>query len=1094
MPLLKAAQTGGKKVFKVSENQLASWGGAALLKEADYIVKRGDVVNASFSGGIAKGVLKYGPHDLKTGFKLLSGGLIESHCPCAVNQREGRVCVHVVAVGLVLQRRANSAEAMARRADEERHAKAVEAASEAGDFIRRATAKQGGVPAEIRIRLSDGWVEQFWEKGRVEVECLAVIGGTAVPLNRLPANKGLTLQPGDDAILHVLEDICEGTAKGWMTVIRSDFVNLVAIHQRHGRKLYRHAAEPLTVHAEAVGAPMTVDLDRETGELLVFAAARLPESKEADPTAPIIAYGKHAWVCKHNDMWPLDAVLPGPYQMIYRQTVPISRTDVVRFIRQELGMLAKSVPVITEVSQDLFDFDPATPAFSVRVKGSGASIALTMHAVYDHIDVPACATLSTGDFALPNPDDLLRYRVRNLDAELLAVKRLNKMGFVGTNGAALQPIVGDALVMDFLGSRVPMMRRLGWKVSFEGSIAGIADTVKMAIPVVHIAQSVAARGLAGMETTDWFDVGVSVQTPEGTTISPADVERALRFGESYVERNGERYIFDAESITLLRRMFRDCANQENANGALRGTFRLDAIYAPYVQASLQALDGVDVEEPEEWREKADASNRQHRIMPVKLGDPLDSTLRPYQKDGVAWLRFLENNKVCGILADEMGLGKTLQALAWLQMDRSHESARDKPALIVCPTSLVENWEHEAKRFTPDLSVLVMSGAERHENWEKLGGHDVIVTSYALLRRDIDYYARHTFSVAILDEAQHIKNRATQNAQAAKQLRAAHRLVLTGTPVENSVADLWSIMNFLMPAYLGDYKAFRENFEEPMSHPEEPEAEDAHLRLRRKLHPFLMRRKKQEVAQDLPEKLIKVSYCTLTPDQRAVYNALLEKARAQIGGMVKEQGFERSRIEILAILMKLRQTCCHLALLKDKDLLAKATAPSAKMDQFFELLDEAIDGGHRMLVFSQFVSMLTLLREELDRRGIRYSYLDGSTKDRLTLVSQFNHDAAIPVFLISLKAGGTGLNLTGADMVVHFDPWWNPAVEDQATDRAHRIGQTRPVTVYRLITQNTIEEKIVRLHHEKRDIADKLLEGTDQAAKLSAEELIEILRG
>jgi SNF2 family DNA or RNA helicase len=461
---------------------------------------------------------------------------------------------------------------------------------------------------------------------------------------------------------------------------------------------------------------------------------------------------------------------------------------------------------------------------------------------------------------------------------------------------------------------------------------------------------------------------------------------------------------------------------------------------------------------------------------------------------VAWLRFLEANGVCGILADEMGLGKTLQTLAWLQLQRCDEASRGKPALIVCPTSLVENWRHEAAQFTPGLRVRTMSGAKRHEHWESLSSHDLVVTSYALLRRDIDRYLGQPFCCAILDEAQHIKNRSTQNAVAAKQLLARHRLVLTGTPMENSVADLWSIMDFLMPGYLGDYETFRADYELPISTmPGEPEAEEAQRRLRRKLHPFLLRRKKQDVAKDLPAKLVKISYCALTPDQQVAYDALLAASRQKVGGLVGAKGFDKSRIEILAILMKLRQVCCHLALLKDEALTAKAESPSGKMDQFFEILDEAVDGGHRMLVFSQFVSMLTLLRTELDARGTPYCYLDGASKDRLEICKRFNRDAAIPVFLISLKAGGTGLNLTGADMVVHFDPWWNPAVEDQATDRAHRIGQKRTVYSIKLIAENTVEEKVLDLQRRKQAVIGAMVEGDEQTmAKLTWDDVRDLL--
>jgi SNF2 family DNA or RNA helicase len=420
----------------------------------------------------------------------------------------------------------------------------------------------------------------------------------------------------------------------------------------------------------------------------------------------------------------------------------------------------------------------------------------------------------------------------------------------------------------------------------------------------------------------------------------------------------------------------------------------------------------------------------------------------------------------------MGLGKTLQTLTWLQLERHDQASGKKPALIVCPTSLVDNWGEEAEKFTPDQKVIRLHGADRHDLWEHVESSDLVVTSYALLRRDLEQYLQHEFSVAVLDEAQHIKNRSTQNAKASKKIKADHKLVLTGTPIENSVADLWSIMDFLMPGYLGTHKAFREHYELPIGRGG-PEADLAQIKLRRKLNPFLMRRLKKEVAKDLPDKIQRIAHATLSKDQHMVYRELLESAKRKINDMVETKGFNQSRMQILKTLLRLRQTCCHLDLLKLPDL--KSEFPSAKMELFFELVNEALDARHRILVFSQFTSMLGILRDELEERGLKYCYLDGTTKDRQEVVKEFNTDRSIPVFLISLKAGGSGLNLTGADMVIHYDPWWNPAVEDQATDRAHRIGQKNTVYSVKLITKNTVEEKVLAMQQRKKSVIDATLE-------------------
>jgi SNF2 family DNA or RNA helicase len=463
----------------------------------------------------------------------------------------------------------------------------------------------------------------------------------------------------------------------------------------------------------------------------------------------------------------------------------------------------------------------------------------------------------------------------------------------------------------------------------------------------------------------------------------------------------------------------------------------------------------------------------------------------------------------------MGLGKTLQVLAHLQSRTgfqpvpndigisnergaikqvpSPKAARDRleacPTLVVCPTSLVFNWIAEAKKFTPNLRVLALHGPDRHQLFEQIPQSDLVVTSYALIRRDADKYRDLEFDTVVLDEAQHIKNRQTQNAQAVKAVRSKHRLVLTGTPMENSVLDLWSIFDFLMPGYLGAAQDFRERYEVPITRDKNS---DAATRLSRRLRPFILRRLKRDVAADLPAKLEQISFCEMTVDQRAVYQQVIEASRKEVLDAVGAQGLAKSRMVVLSALLRLRQVCCDLRLLKLEGV--EPANASGKLELFGELLEEVIDGGHRVLVFSQFVSMLTLLKERLTAEGVEYCFLDGSTTNRGEVVERFQKNATIPVFLISLKAGGVGLNLTGADTVIHFDPWWNPAVEDQATDRAHRIGQTRVVTSYKLITRDTVEEKILLLQQKKRDIIKATLGSEEELAEaLTWEDIQELLQ-
>ena len=464
----------------------------------------------------------------------------------------------------------------------------------------------------------------------------------------------------------------------------------------------------------------------------------------------------------------------------------------------------------------------------------------------------------------------------------------------------------------------------------------------------------------------------------------------------------------------------------------------------------------------ELRERGDM-----KAVPVPEG--LTATLRHYQESGLAWLYFLHRHGLSGILADDMGLGKTVQALALLQALKNDEG--HKPCLVVAPTSVLPNWQREAERFTPGLSVLLWHGQDRKENNEPLSSSDVVLTSYALVRRDLEALSKVPFRYVLLDEAQNIKNADSATAQACKNLPSDQRLALTGTPLENRLSELWSIFDFLMPGFLGSLDAFSERYEGPIQVAADPEARE---RLRRRIQPFILRRLKTEVAQDLPPKTDTVAYCEMEPGQAALYREVLQESRKQVNETIEKVGFKRSRVSILAALMRLRQVCCDPRLLK----LPPGTLlpSSAKLARFYELVDDLVAEGHRALVFSQFTEMLTLLKDQADERKIPYLYLDGRTKDRMSRVDQFNAPEGPPLFFISLKAGGTGLNLTAADYVIHYDPWWNPAVEDQATDRAYRIGQKQAVIAYKLITRGTVEEKILALQKRKRELAEGVLGG------------------
>jgi len=469
---------------------------------------------------------------------------------------------------------------------------------------------------------------------------------------------------------------------------------------------------------------------------------------------------------------------------------------------------------------------------------------------------------------------------------------------------------------------------------------------------------------------------------------------------------------------------------------------------------------------------------------------LQAELRSYQIEGYRWLSRLAMSGAGACLADDMGLGKTVQALALLL-----ERAPGGPALVVAPTSVAANWLEEALKFAPTLRASIFGSGDRQVQLAAAGPYDLIICTYGLLQREDEALAAIQWHTVILDEAQAIKNSATNRSRAARNLQADFRLVTTGTPVENRLSELHTLFRFILPGYLGSWDHFRKNFADPIERDRDPVVRD---RLRRLIHPFLLRRLKSGVLRDLPSRTEINLSIELSEPEAAFYEALRSRAVEQLtktGAAAKKEKEDpgKKAFQILAELTRLRRACCHPALVDPK---VGATISSAKLAAFSETVDEILAGRHQVLVFSQFVDHLALIRAELDSKGIAYQYLDGSTttKKRKEAVDAFQRGEG-DVFLISLKAGGFGLNLTAADYVIHMDPWWNPATEDQASDRAHRIGQTRPVTIYRFITKGTIEEKIVSLHHQKRELAESLLSGSDDAkVRLSPEDLLDLIRG
>lgn len=578
--------------------------------------------------------------------------------------------------------------------------------------------------------------------------------------------------------------------------------------------------------------------------------------------------------------------------------------------------------------------------------------------------------------------------------------------------------------------------------------------------------------LAVRSGKDWFSL-------EGEVALDADQVLSLQRLLELAEQEKGRFIqlADGEFVALTEEFRRRLDELRRVVDRHGKEPRFHPLAATLVNEALGGVGGLKGDKS--WKAALERFRAAEALRPT-VPATLRAELRDYQQEGFEWLSRLAHWGVGACLADDMGLGKTVQALALL-IDR----APTGPALVLAPTSVCLNWESEARRFAPTLRPRLFGGGDRQAFVESLQPFDLAICSYTLFQQEAERLTGVRWETVVLDEAQAIKNMTTKRSQAAMQLNAGFRIATTGTPVENRLDELWNLSRFLNPGLLGSHQSFTARFANPI---ERERDKAARTLLKKLIRPFILRRTKSQVLEELPPRTEIVQRVELSTEEAAFYEALRRKALESLGEAGEQSPGER-QIRILAEIMRLRRACCHPRLV-----LPESTLSSAKLAAFREIVDELRANGHRALVFSQFVSHLDLLREELDKDGIGYQYLDGSTpaKERQAQVAAFQAGQG-ELFLISLKAGGVGLNLTAADYVIHMDPWWNPAVEDQASDRAHRIGQLRPVTVYRLVAANTIEEKIVALHGQKRELADSLLEGTETALRVSAEDLLELLR-
>ncbi|HEX8680289.1 MAG TPA: SNF2-related protein [Chthoniobacterales bacterium] len=1030
----------------ITQKLLANAGGWQAMKQAQQLQAAGRVVDANYEPPLLSGTVREGNRNLRSGLRIKSESDVENLCTCRESREWGKICPHAIAVGLayVASSTEGQRSVVATTRTPPRTDGAAPARNASGPIFVE-LGSENAIPLAFHFILPPNF-ESSWAKGQIMIVTEVELGGKRVMPKALAPNERYACDTHDLAALDAFrESFSDGELVAAMRIYpRREFLRVLGGLRGHPRVTFGKTTK-VEIGAEAFRPVLRLSQQSHESIRLELASAK---------NARLLIAEADVWMLESNRFRMLQDGFPETLRGLAEGSITFRGERAQRFLAFEAPRLGDSFELVRSGDWAFPDVATAVPRFVCKIEGTMRELRADLRVRYfdrEHrIGAPE-------PLIIRDPERPGAIFLRNLDAEGAATARLERTGWTRRSESFV--LTNEKSIARFFAFEYPRLKT-EWEVTLSSGASTAQSELQPLSPRIEVVGS----------GENWFELRYSLATPDGTAFSAAELQRLLRSGQTTTRlRNGRTAVFDAEAISDFEEVLRDAEPRQNQPGV----YRVDRAHSSYIAETAGEIGASLVDPRAALQRLTTAASAQ---LPA-----LDERLRDYQRDGVSWLWRLAQNNLGGVLADEMGLGKTVQALAFLKAIRATE-----PALIVCPSSLVTNWRNEAARFAAELRVLVLEGPERHARFAQLGEADLVLTSYALLQRDAEKYRAIQFSTVILDEAQHIKNPDTQNAQTAFALRARHRFVLTGTPIENSVRDLWSIMNFALPGYLGSRADFRERYEQPLARGPAP---DVQRRLARRMRPFLLRRRKTEVAKELPEKLEQQVICDLTTPQRAAYDGLLREIQSGLTSSGANAGAQR--MKMLVGLLRLRQVCCDLRLLGSE--LAQRQNESAKLELLNELLEEAIDGGHRVLVFSQFVSMLTLIRERLDAQKIAFSYLDGSTKERQAVVDRFQSDASIPVFLMSLKAGGVGLNLSAADTVIHFDPWWNYAAEAQATDRAHRIGQTRVVTAYKLIARGTVEEKIVKLQARKRSASEATI-GSEEPlmSGLTTEDLEELL--
>ena len=1073
-------------------------GARTFLRGLDY-ARRRVVEEITIENAAAHGRVKGSDNDPYIVKVELTPEGIQSHCSCPAFNKSGQHCKHVAALLISVRDQARGAnprpqpppaapppqphptsDAKARRRDRRRRVGAIPAPAHAAS-VRDvgilppvdATAKPTGVGAWLPPpSVSSARPVEFRIHARQQGLTVTVLDPEArQPL--LPSHALHWQQyfptPDRDA-LRLLARFESGNPRHPAVDVRSeDAAELLPLLQ--GRRVLLEPALMQLRFSDEVLRPR-FDLEMVGSDTIVAKASfeRAGDKRKFSLLQGGWYEGAPGWHIDTSEgiARPLDKrVSPAALRRLLRSpTIAEPVTDLVDLIMSGLPRVALEVGAELPDLSQVADVIDLVPTFRMRASGSLIEAHVTLIAAYGDTEVAVRADgISPPVIIKPPEEGQKRARCIRCDiaAQQAAAEKLRALGLKPDESGQYFVANGDAAI----------------KFWSEG-VGSLPDDWDLYVPEdlvdTHIRSTplrVAARVSSGM---DWLSLKLTFEA-DGISVSREELARCLAEGKKFVRLDDGSFApFDPSRVRAMLDREIELMTAASANG------RFPLSQAGRLQELLSHADKATV--PAATRDLFKKLASIDEISHTKKPRGLKGTLRPYQEQGLSWLKFIHDIGSGGVLADDMGLGKTLQTIALLLTVKNEQ--KSLKTLIVAPTSVVHNWLRELEKFAPTLDVALWHGQQRKGMIEELEEAEVIITSYALLRRDEELLKELDLDYVILDEAQHIKNPLSATAAAAKRLKARRRLALTGTPIENRLSEIWSIFDFVSPGLLGPLQKFEERFARPIADGDHKTA----ARLRATIHPFILRRTKQEVAKDLPSKIETDQICELAPEQKALYGQIAREVRAQVMGEVDKVGIAKAHIHILAGLTRLRQAACDPRLLGLPR--AFGDEDSGKLMALRELVEECEAGGHKVLVFSQFVSMLHLIRDALDKDGIRYEYLDGTTKDRAERVERFQEDPTITVFLISLKAGGTGLNLTAADTVIHFDPWWNPAVEDQATDRAHRIGQSKVVTAYRLVAKGTIEEKILQLKAKKRELVSSvLMEDAGGGKKLTKADLEEL---